>query len=103
MRYRVPMIAAIDTDDASFRRQEPCTTNEPRLDSGHAVAVRRVRPVAVAPTATAQGSAQAAIFRPEELRQLVALVALYPDALLAQVFIAFYWWPLRRAWVTRAS
>lgn len=55
------------------------------------------------PTATAQGSAQAAIFRPEELGQLVAPVALYPDALLAQVFMAFYWWPLRRAWVTRAS
>jgi hypothetical protein len=40
------------------------------------------------PTATAQGSAQAAIFRPEELEQLVAPIALYPDALLAQVFMA---------------
>ena len=38
--------------------------------------------------ATAQGSAQAAIFGAEELDQLVAPVALYPDALLAQILMA---------------
>ena len=38
--------------------------------------------------ATAQGSAPAALFRPEELDQLVAPIALYPDSLLAQVLMA---------------
>jgi hypothetical protein len=38
--------------------------------------------------AAAQGHASAAIFRPEEIEQLVAPVALYPDSLLAQVFMA---------------
>jgi hypothetical protein len=33
--------------------------------------------------AAAQGNAQAALFRPEEVEQLVAPIALYPDALLA--------------------
>ena len=36
--------------------------------------------------APAQG--QSAIFKPEELEQIVAPIALYPDALLAQVFMA---------------
>ena len=36
----------------------------------------------------AQGSPQAAVFRSEEIEQLVAPVALYPDALLAQVLMA---------------
>ncbi len=39
------------------------------------------------PTA-AQGSAPAALFRPEEIEQLVAPIALYPDALLAQILMA---------------
>jgi Protein of unknown function (DUF3300) len=38
--------------------------------------------------ASAQGSATAALFRPEELDQLVAPIALYPDSLLAQVLMA---------------
>ena len=36
----------------------------------------------------AQGSASAALFRSEELDQLVAPIALYPDSLLAQVLMA---------------
>jgi Protein of unknown function (DUF3300) len=39
-------------------------------------------------SATAQGSAPAALFKPEELEQLVAPIALYPDSLLAQVLMA---------------
>jgi hypothetical protein len=38
--------------------------------------------------ATAQGSAPAALFKPEELDQLVAPIALYQDSLLAQVLMA---------------
>lgn len=38
--------------------------------------------------ATAQGIAPAALFRAEELDQLVAPIALYPDSLLAQVLMA---------------
>jgi hypothetical protein len=38
--------------------------------------------------ASAQGSATAALFKPEELDQLVAPIALYPDSLLAQVLMA---------------
>jgi hypothetical protein len=38
--------------------------------------------------ATAPGSAPAASFKPEELDQLVAPIALYPDSLLAQVLMA---------------
>jgi Protein of unknown function (DUF2950)/Protein of unknown function (DUF3300) len=37
--------------------------------------------------AMAQDSPQAALFKPEELEQLVAPIALYPDALLAQVLM----------------
>jgi hypothetical protein len=36
----------------------------------------------------AQGSAQAPLFKPEEIEQLVAPIALYPDALLAQILMA---------------
>ena len=41
-------------------------------------------------TASTQGAAQTqpAPFKPEELEQIVAPIALYPDALLAQVFMA---------------
>jgi hypothetical protein len=39
------------------------------------------------PTA-AQGSAQAPLFKPEEIEPLVAPIALYPDALLAQILMA---------------
>jgi hypothetical protein len=38
--------------------------------------------------AMAQGSAPASLFKPEELDQLVAPIALYPDSLLAQVLMA---------------
>jgi hypothetical protein len=37
---------------------------------------------------SAQGSAPAALFKPEEIEQLVAPIALYPDAMLAQVLMA---------------
>ncbi len=41
-------------------------------------------------TASTQGAAQTqpAPFKPEELEQIVAPIALYPDALLAQIFMA---------------
>jgi Protein of unknown function (DUF3300) len=39
-------------------------------------------------TAVAQYSAQDTLFKPEEVEQLVAPIALYPDALLAQVLMA---------------
>lgn len=43
-----------------------------------------------AQTDAAQGTTQAkaAPFKPEELEQIVAPIALYPDALLAQIFMA---------------
>ncbi|HEY4370074.1 MAG TPA: DUF3300 domain-containing protein [Steroidobacteraceae bacterium] len=40
------------------------------------------------PAATAQPAQKSAVFKPEELEQIVAPIALYPDALLAQVFMA---------------
>jgi hypothetical protein len=40
------------------------------------------------PLASAQDSPQAALFKPEELVQLVAPIALYADALLAQILMA---------------
>jgi hypothetical protein len=43
---------------------------------------------ASSPPAAAQSSPQAAVFRTEELEQLVAPIALYPDALLAQILMA---------------
>ena len=43
---------------------------------------------AASPRVAAQGSPQAAVFRTEELEQLVAPIALYPDALLAQILMA---------------
>jgi hypothetical protein len=43
---------------------------------------------APSPPVAAQGSPQAALFRTEELEQLVAPIALYPDALLAQILMA---------------
>jgi hypothetical protein len=47
-------------------------------------------PVPQPPMAAAQGTAatQPAAFKAEELEQIVAPIALYPDALLAQVFMA---------------
>jgi hypothetical protein len=43
---------------------------------------------APSPPVAAQGSPQAELFRIEELEQLVAPIALYPDALLAQILMA---------------
>src|SRR5215813_4912411 len=40
------------------------------------------------PVGWAQGEAQAPTFKPEEIQQLVAPIALYPDSLLAQVLMA---------------
>ncbi|HEU4487083.1 MAG TPA: DUF3300 domain-containing protein [Povalibacter sp.] len=45
--------------------------------------------MAQTPAATnAQPAQQSSVFKPEELEQIVAPIALYPDALLAQVFMA---------------
>ena len=43
---------------------------------------------AQAPAAPAVASVQAATFKKEELDQLVAPIALYPDALIAQILMA---------------
>jgi hypothetical protein len=40
------------------------------------------------PATDAQPAQNAAVFKPEELEQIVAPIALYPDSLLAQVFMA---------------
>ena len=40
------------------------------------------------PPASDTAAAQPAPFKPEELEQIVAPIALYPDSLLAQVFMA---------------
>ncbi|HKE92938.1 MAG TPA: DUF3300 domain-containing protein [Povalibacter sp.] len=45
-------------------------------------------PVAQTESASAQAQPAAKPFKPEELEQIVAPIALYPDALLAQVFMA---------------
>jgi len=45
-------------------------------------------PAVVVAQDEAQGSAQTATFSPEELEQVVAPIALYPDSLLAQVMMA---------------
>src|SRR5215472_9281449 len=45
-------------------------------------------PVDPALTAVGQAAAQPAKFKPEELEAIVAPIALYPDALLAQVLMA---------------
>jgi len=53
-----------------------------------AVAVAVPAEQAAAPKPDAQAQAQAQPFKPEELEQIVAPIALYPDSLLSQVFMA---------------
>lgn len=50
---------------------------------GHSTLVAQTQPAS-----DAQPAQQADLFKPEELEQIVAPIALYPDALLAQVFMA---------------
>jgi hypothetical protein len=50
---------------------------------GHPMLMAQTQPAATAPPAQ-----PSAVFKPEELEQIVAPIALYPDALLAQVFMA---------------
>jgi hypothetical protein len=65
-----------------------CATMEPTPQGTSVTSESAVMTTAPSPPVAAQGSAQAAIFRTEELEQLVAPIALYPDALLAQILMA---------------
>ncbi|HSF30323.1 MAG TPA: DUF3300 domain-containing protein [Candidatus Tectomicrobia bacterium] len=65
-----------------------CATTESTSQGTSVTSASAVMTTASSPPAAAQGSPQAAIFRTEELEQLVAPIALYPDALLAQVLMA---------------
>jgi uncharacterized membrane protein YgcG len=65
-----------------------CTTTEPTSPGTSVRAEPAVVTTASAPPAATPGSSQAALFRGEELEQLVAPIALYPDALLAQILMA---------------
>lgn len=60
------------------------------LALGQLLLVGQSQAAAQPQTASTQGAAptQSAPFKPEELEQIVAPIALYPDALLAQVFMA---------------
>jgi uncharacterized membrane protein YgcG len=65
-----------------------CATTEPPSQGTSVTSESAIVPTASSPPVAAQGSPQAAIFRTEELEQLVAPIALYPDALLAQILMA---------------
>jgi hypothetical protein len=65
-----------------------CATTEPTPQGTSVTSESAVMTTASSPPAVAQGSPQAALFRIEELEQLVAPIALYPDALLAQILMA---------------
>jgi hypothetical protein len=58
------------------------------LAIGHSALIAQTQPAATQPAAKAQPAQQSTIFKPEELEQIVAPIALYPDALLAQIFMA---------------
>jgi hypothetical protein len=51
-------------------------------------ALRAAEPTTAQAPATATAPATAPAFKPEELEQIVAPIALYPDSLLAQIFMA---------------
>jgi Protein of unknown function (DUF3300) len=65
-----------------------CATTEPTAQRTSVTPEPAVMTTAASPRVAAQGSPQAAVFRTEELEQLVAPIALYPDALLAQILMA---------------
>ncbi len=65
-----------------------CATTEPTSQGTSVTSESAVMTTASSPPVAAQGSPQAGIFRTEELEQLVAPIALYPDALLAQILMA---------------
>jgi Protein of unknown function (DUF3300) len=65
-----------------------CATTEPTSQGSSVTSEPAVMTTAASPPIAAPGSPQAAIFRAEELEQLVAPIALYPDALLAQILMA---------------
>jgi Protein of unknown function (DUF3300) len=58
------------------------------LSLGHPTLLAQTQPQAPAQAPGAAGAAQPAPFKKEELEQIVAPIALYPDALLAQVLMA---------------
>jgi hypothetical protein len=65
-----------------------CATTGPTPQETSVTAEPAVTTPASPPPVAPQGSPQAALFRTEELEQLVAPIALYPDALLAQILMA---------------
>jgi uncharacterized membrane protein YgcG len=65
-----------------------CATTEPTSQGPSVTSESAAMTTASSPPVAAQGSVQAAIFRIEELEQLVAPIALYPDALLVQILMA---------------
>jgi Protein of unknown function (DUF3300) len=65
-----------------------CATTEPTSQGPPITSESAAMTTASPPPVAAQGSPQAALFRMEELEQLVAPIALYPDALLAQILMA---------------
>jgi Protein of unknown function (DUF3300) len=65
-----------------------CATTGPTSQEPSVTSESAIVPTASSPPLAAQDSPQAAIFRTEELEQLVAPIALYPDALLAQILMA---------------
>jgi hypothetical protein len=65
-----------------------CATTEPTSQGPPITSESAVMTTASPPPVAAQGSPQAAVFRREELEQLVAPIALYPDALLVQILMA---------------
>jgi hypothetical protein len=65
-----------------------CATTGPTSQEPSVTAESAIVPTASSPPLAAQDSPQAALFRTEELEQLVAPIALYPDALLTQILMA---------------
>ena len=65
-----------------------CATTEPTSQGPPITSESAAMTTASPPPVAAQGSPQAALFRTEELEQLVSPIALYPDALLAQILMA---------------
>jgi hypothetical protein len=65
-----------------------CATTQPTSQGTSITSESAVMTTAPPPPVAEQGSPQAALFRTEELEQLVAPIALHLDALLAQILMA---------------
>jgi hypothetical protein len=65
-----------------------CATTEPTSQGPSVTSESAVMTTTSSPPIAVQGSPPAALFRTEELEQLVAPIALYPDALLAHILMA---------------